>query len=99
MPRQEPVVTICEGLALMTELLSELLAFRLVVAASAVDVIHYLLAHPHGPCLSGRSGHDDDASLAEVCSHDGVPLVPRRLSGPEVDSPILLNAEVVGDLS
>ena len=46
MPQQELVVVAREGLAFLTELLSELLAFWRAVATPAVDVVHYPPADP-----------------------------------------------------
>ena len=71
-PRQELVVTAREGIAFMTEFLSELWTLRRAVATSAVDVIYYPRAYPRCPCLGGRSGHVCEARFAEVSPQDCV---------------------------
>ena len=97
MPRQVLVVAAREGPAFVAKLLSELCAFRGAVAPPAVDMIHYPLAHPRGPCLSDPPGHVGEAGLAEVSPRDGVPLVLRRPFGPLVGNLVPFDAEVAGD--
>ena len=88
-----------EGLAFVTELLSELLAIRRFVAASAVDAAYYPLSHPHGPCPSSPSGHTGAAGFAEVIPRDGVSRALHRALGPVVSRFVPLHAQVAGDPS
>ena len=93
-PRQGLVVTAREGLALVTELLSEFLALRRAVTPPAVDVVHYPLAYPRGPRLGDPSGHVGKVGLAEVSPRDGASQVLRRTFGSVVGNLVPLDAEV-----
>ena len=84
MPRQELVVAAREGLALVTELLAELLAFGRAIAPTAANVVRYPPAHPRCPSFRDRSGHVREARFAEVSPRDRIPLTFRRLSCPLV---------------
>ena len=81
-PRQELIVQAREGLALVTQLLAEHLAFRRAVTTSATDVVHYQLAHLRCPSLGGRSGHVFEARFTEVSPRDRVLLAFRRFACP-----------------
>ena len=67
-----------EGLALVTELLSEPLAFGQLVAASTVNAVSRPPLHSCGPSVGGHSNHVRAVGLAEVIPRDGVPPILRR---------------------
>lgn len=82
----------------MRELLSGLLAFGRLVAASPVDVVHRPPLHSHGPSFGGHPSHVCGAGLVEVAPRDGVPHTLRRAPCPFIRSFIPLNAQVAGSL-
>ena len=77
-----------------TELHSELLAFRWLVTASRVDMVHYQSLHSRRPYFRGHPGLVCEAGLTEIVPCDGVSHVLRRVFCPLINSPVPLNAQV-----
>ena len=74
----------------MTELLSELLAFRRLIAVSPVDMVHNPPPRPAGLApVAILAMH-----LVEVVLRDGAPHIHHRASCPFVGSLIILGVQM-----